>query len=256
VRDPVKAQYLSYGVAGGSSRRRWAVMAVAGFLLTVLCCWGAPSGRKLISQWQNRRLVRECELYALAPDVIAYEPDPQRAASLCSTGKYRHVASDTADAIRIVLPWGTLSKQIGLAAEDAAVFCHARQSPMGHNRLVIINSIRDGIATGFVIDSSLSAPKVLRASGWGYPSWGASYRILQGECGDPVLNAGQSDDKDRSHFAIGYSVGGETGTIDGWLLDDDRVRLRALTGPCRRPLKYFEAAERSVERRAMPESVK
>lgn len=37
--------------------------------------------------------------------------------------------------------------------------------------------------------------------------------------------AGQPDPNDESHFTIDYEVDGIRNTIDGWLLDDDTVKL-------------------------------
>lgn len=42
---------------------------------------------------------------------------------------------------------------------------------------------------------------------------------------------GQPDPVDASHFTIGYDAGGVSGTIDGWLLPDDTVRLTVRDGP-------------------------
>jgi len=42
--------------------------------------------------------------------------------------------------------------------------------------------------------------------------------------------AGQPDPTDASHFTIAYELDGVPGTIDGWLFDDDSVRLKPRVG--------------------------
>jgi hypothetical protein len=42
--------------------------------------------------------------------------------------------------------------------------------------------------------------------------------------------AGQADPKDPSHFTIDYDFDGQRGTIDGWLTDDDFLRIRPQAG--------------------------
>jgi hypothetical protein len=37
--------------------------------------------------------------------------------------------------------------------------------------------------------------------------------------------AGQRDPKDPTHFTVDYDVGGVKNTIDGWLTDDDFLRI-------------------------------
>ena len=45
------------------------------------------------------------------------------------------------------------------------------------------------------------------------------------------LYAGQPDPNDRTHFTIRYEAAGQEGIIDGWLKDDDTVRLVVRDGP-------------------------
>jgi thiamine biosynthesis protein ThiS len=45
------------------------------------------------------------------------------------------------------------------------------------------------------------------------------------------LFGGRADPKDPSHFTIEYEVSGERGTIDGWLMPSDTVKLHFRTPP-------------------------
>ena len=46
-----------------------------------------------------------------------------------------------------------------------------------------------------------------------------------------TLLAGQPDPADRSHFTIAYCVDDQPGALDGWLMDDGSIRMRARNGP-------------------------
>jgi len=47
--------------------------------------------------------------------------------------------------------------------------------------------------------------------------------------------AGQHDPADTSRFTVGYEMGGQAGTIDGWLMDNDTVKLQVRDGTARQP---------------------
>jgi|SRR5665213_1486960 len=47
--------------------------------------------------------------------------------------------------------------------------------------------------------------------------------------------AGQPDPVDSTHFTIGYEEDGKKGTIDGWLQDDDTVKMQVRDGPAMPP---------------------
>jgi WD40 repeat protein len=73
---------------------------------------------------------------------------------------------------------------------------------------------------------------------------GTAYLIFHRAYGRLItFYAGQPDSRDPSHFTIDYACDGARGTVDGWLLDDDRVRFRVLSGPLKYPLTYFQEAE-------------
>lgn len=46
-----------------------------------------------------------------------------------------------------------------------------------------------------------------------------------------TLFAGQPDPQDQSHFTIAYTAGSTRGTIDGWLANDDSVKVQPHDGP-------------------------
>lgn len=83
--------------------------------------------------------------------------------------------------------------------------------------------------------------EVLTTRRWGPLSWiSASHPIY-------TLYAGRPDRNDASHFTFRYVAKGGAGTIDGWLLDNDKVRFRALDGPYGHPLNYFIQMEKEFD---------
>ena len=52
-----------------------------------------------------------------------------------------------------------------------------------------------------------------------------------------TLYAGEPDANDESHFTVGYATSRGRGTIDGWLLSDDTVKLEVRDGPAHPQVK-------------------
>jgi hypothetical protein len=69
---------------------------------------------------------------------------------------------------------------------------------------------------------------------WMHVKWPSTSSATQGAShsgGLPLrLYAGQIDPHDPSHFTIDYVLPNQRGTIDGWLLDDDRLRFEPRAG--------------------------
>jgi WD40 repeat protein len=207
-----------------------------------------PKLDQLIAERRIQRLVRECEDFTLAADVVVCEQDSTKVRELLKTSDYRQTISNTLEATRVLPPWDALAKKVGLAWEGPALFCHWRQSSGGHRRLVVISGMSNGVPEGFVLNQASygALPRILRPNG--VRSLGISYVIFDNPRGWPItFFAGQPDSRDPSHFTIDYACHGDSGTIDGWLLDDDRVRFRALSGPLKLPLAYFQEAERETD---------
>jgi len=107
---------------------------------------------------------------------------------------------------------------------DPVVFCHELRSPSGHVRLVTIGVLRwIGLQTGrealWVYDEHGKGP------------WRASQLRGLSLPGPSMVEAGQPDPMDASHFTIAYQwPDGVRGIIDGWLQDDDDVKLSVRPG--------------------------
>lgn len=229
-------QPLTYGLRQ-RPRRRWAaalVMAAlaAGASLLVFHAFV----RQPLRAWQDRRrLQREitaCADYRLPADTVVFEPNPDAAARLIRSGEYDD--HPPPNACRIGRPWEALVASMGWPEERWAVFCHARTSPAGHHRLVVVERLKYS-GSGLIIDATGSPPRRLPCTWRNY----ILFRRINRADPEVRLYAGQPDPDDASHFTIGYALGESRGSVDGWLLDDDTLRFRVLSGPCKRPLEYF-----------------
>lgn len=111
---------------------------------------------------------------------------------------------------------------------NGLVFVHRRVSDDREPRIVRVSVFGSGTPIAFryqtrpmrsMWDLGNAAPE---RSGW-IPAWRR-----------PVtLYAGQPDPADESHFTIAYESQGQKGTIDGWLMHDETVKLEVRDGPLR-----------------------
>jgi WD40 repeat protein len=108
-------------------------------------------------------------------------------------------------------------------------FLHRRTSPGGHERLVNVE-VSSGDSFGgpeihwMVVIPGSFAPQAQMRSG--------QLLELQRNSRTEMFKvmAGQPDAADASHFTIDYYFNGQRGTIDGWLCNDDTVRLQPQVG--------------------------
>jgi hypothetical protein len=134
---------------------------------------------------------------------------------------------------------------------SAVAFCHERTSPGGHKRLVTVDW-PDKFA---FLGGGLMLDKLLSASVYG-PAQASACRPLNVNPRPNELPisryipmprrvfAGQSDPADASHFSIEYVwPDGLHGFIDGWLQDDDNVKLAVRSGP-----GHYESEPRALQR--------
>ena len=96
-------------------------------------------------------------------------------------------------------------------------FLHERTSRRQGSRLIAVTIF--GNATSWQIYANV------------YDTSGRSIKWVHGTLTFADANsfrifAGQSDPSDPSHFMIPFESGGEKGTIEGWLQDDDVIKLQ------------------------------
>jgi hypothetical protein len=117
--------------------------------------------------------------------------------------------------------------------QQTIAFLHRRQSPARHQRIVALRCVPIYLASASILQS-LQPMVVEPADFWRLQSLP---RFAPGPAhgGYPVfmpinLFAGQIDPNDDAHFTLAYTINGKPGRVDGWLNDDDTVKLEVHAG--------------------------
>lgn len=139
-------------------------------------------------------------------------------------------------------PWWDLWVACNVNWPDL-VYIGERKSPTGRSRLVAVSrAIADGVI-GYREDPpyfpverwtlSLSAVSLLPATRVDPPramrQTPFAVVLLVPKSGSLEIFAGESDVRDPSHFTIGIRDGAFSDVVDGWLQDDDTVRMTPRT---------------------------
>jgi hypothetical protein len=241
-----------------SRRVRRAIFFLA---MVVVLLWNSAAIKNAAMRVRARWLVRQCENFELPPDTVVFESDPNLARAYATNSHYQWINVDPPYLIRDVppltdFPWEPRSASVW----NQATFCHSRTSKSGHRRLVVVDGDMNGTLVATVIDpgSFMVPPKEISTTGIDTPRPWPKYEVLTTRRWGPLswisdnnpiytLYAGQPDRNDASHFTFRYVAKGGAGTIDGWLLDNDKVRFRALDGPYGHPLNYFIRMEKEFD---------
>jgi hypothetical protein len=112
-------------------------------------------------------------------------------------------------------------------SDGGAVFLHRRTRPDAVARLVTVLAHR-----GLERRTQLSFHTMPMRRFWDSGMPAATFGGSQAFAVDRLF-AGQPDPNDASHFTIAYECDGQKGTIDGWLMNDDSVKLEVRDGPLR-----------------------
>lgn len=120
------------------------------------------------------------------------------------------------------------------------LFLGYRTSAGGNHRLIVVQSLL-GFGTDMKHPKERSHPFAVVANVIAPATLAALPTMIKpahaGLCGevepDPILQlfAGHADPADPSHFTIVYQVGARRGTIDGYLQNDDTVKMKIRDGP-------------------------
>ncbi len=234
--------------------------------------WGLPLARQAL----YLRMQASCMSHLLAPETVVYEEEPAAVASLLARPEY-----SSTQGIYMSLPLGKqptagylpdLVRKFQAAPPlsdgngQAIVFLHARRSPSGKLRFVYVNMkghwnppdetwakghvsrygpaanvyVPAGWSPGEIAKSRDSQPSPLDDGIYDNGSYSSGLKFR--------LYAGQADAIDQSHFSIRYDLleayqPWASGTIDGYLQDDDTVRFKIRDGPLLPPSVKFQMLE-------------
>ena len=166
--------------------------------------------------------------YTAPADQVTYEEDPVKGTLPLQAGGYRFnpYVNLLGYAAKSPECWNRFSEtQAEGKIGNPLVFLHERYSPQGKQRLIGVMLIRSEYWQLFSVVFRRNDSCVFSS---GRELWGTQNAPLR-------LFAGQSDPVDTSHFTIKYGLVGQTGTIDGWLQDDDKVKIKVRGGPAKKP---------------------
>jgi hypothetical protein len=123
-----------------------------------------------------------------------------------------------------------ISHKKSSSGNRALVFSHLRLRPDGKPRIVRLRANNEGSQKQTAFQFQVDPPRALwdlRTGAISLFGWQAGWSDLD------KLFAGQPDAADQSHFTIAYESRGRKGTIDGWLANDDSIKLEVRDGPLR-----------------------
>jgi hypothetical protein len=229
---------LLMALLGGSRRARsvirrcmWSLLFMSG---AAMC-----SVRPWVWHGSETKYFRSALLKINPPaDRVIYEESPGPAVSLItfpqndSEGGYEREGLAVAYSYHAL---GWLNKS-GLGTPAGIAFCHTRQSPGGEERMVIVGCY--GVRQPPPASEAGSTPLAIAATASPTDKIWISSKLfkrprldLPTATGARRLYAGQIDPGDASHFTIRYEINDKAGTIDGWLGENDTVKLQVRNGP-------------------------
>jgi hypothetical protein len=197
------------------SFRRWLVYAAVAIVVFSGWFW-VP---RVVRRFETLYYQRLCMKHVAPPTLVAVEPDPTKAKALLALGTY--ISGMSGEAAYVFDPLAAAYN-----ANGDCIFLHRRRTPTErHERLVLVEIVKINNTTE--LNGTSIKPATLFS---GARSVGVKFHAMPRGPSYPLpdyprLYAGQIDPADESHFTIKYEYSDRSGTIDGWLKDDDTVVL-------------------------------
>jgi hypothetical protein len=215
------------------SMRRWAIIAAV--ILSGLWAWSyGPSA------WRNLKIdyyLRQCSAYTAPANQIVYQENAAVTAARYPKGFVPVGQQQPVVSLSITpQPWTDYCSALGGSSlRGTVLFMHERTSLItGQKKLVVITFEEWTAFEWQFTDYTESANPYETQSG--SPRYDFhnddTFRVRPGTL---TFYAGQPDPADSSHFTIGYTSEGKTGTIDGWLLSDGTIKIQVRDGPMKAP---------------------
>ena len=268
------ARPLDYGPKLAVHRRRWARRAVVyALLLPVVLLAAVQVGLTVRDRSAKIVATRECLSFSVPSGTVAWEEVLGDQASdavilrlmdcnkaLAGFGCTMSYQSSGGRTLLFTLPaaeWRRRKAERSGASNYSmagrnAVFLHGlRATAGGPERLVMISltaEVVDRLKSGAAGDKDAPVLRatVIRPATWAGGEAEVSARavpvagLAAAPFGSLRFYFGQPDPIDRSHFTLDFDAPGREGTIDGYLMPDDSVKLearpaRGLNGPAATP---------------------
>lgn len=233
---------------------RWTPRRVSRLLAAVLLLLAAGAavrqyGPRVLGQVKMLYHQRQCLRYEAPPDQVVYDEDPAAVEAMAGRDGYNMIPDPSRGRLASAQAYVPTCWQRFHAESGATLFLHERHAGAGGTgpaRVVAVERPPGGwLPFGHPLDLQVSviAPvgltgtpsdcqppyelkrllRTLRTSGFPIYIQGPPVRFY----------AGQVDPADLSHFTIRYAIGGQSGTVDGWLQADDTVRIQIRDGPAK-----------------------
>ena len=212
----------------GARLRRWGLLGVLG----VLAVGAVILAPKIVGYVSLLQLQRLCLNHTAPPTQVVLETDPADAKKLLAADS-RYVANGTMTGL-VPRYWTAYHASLGGGFQTCGtVFLHERTTPQGVRCLVAVDANRFPLVpmNSRVDVVSLGARITRPGSVFRGPRGGRS--VTRGDGAqvrfDPfdrlTIYAGQADPADASHFTIQYDLAGVRHTVDGWLVDENTVKI-------------------------------
>ena len=224
------APQLEYAPAppalAGARVRRWGQMLALSALLIVAVIT-APKIARYVTLLQYQR---QCLRYAAPPTQVVLETDPAEAKKLLADPRYADDARST-KAWLVPAEWTAYHAAMGSGFQTSGtVFLHERTTPQGVRCLIGVDVNLIPLAPTHA--ASLGSRIIRPGTAFRNPRSGRT--VTRGD-GSQIrfhptadrltIYAGQPDPADPSHFTIDYDLNGVRHTVDGWLEDDEWVKM-------------------------------
>ena len=207
--------------------RRYALLLVIGAMV-VITLLRAP---RIVNYVLLLRQQRECLAYVAPPTQVVLETDAVEAKKLLAAGAGYHANAQGTLAYLVPPQWLAYHTPIGGGFQTlGTVFLHERTSRNGVRCLVAVDA--NLIPLGPRQVASLGARIIRPGSVFRGPRTGQN--VTRGDGAQITFDrdaqrltifAGQPDPNDSSHFTIDYELGGTRITLDGWLEDEQTVKI-------------------------------
>ena len=226
---PAMDRHIDYAPALPRHRRK-ALRRVVGLalLVAVLALLGWKAGPPA---WRHARLLywqRRAMNYALPGNQPVYVEDSSKAPRLLRQGGY---VSSGPRVIWFAKPWEVFYEVFSPPGRlpAATLFLHQRRSSRGQTRLVAVEIVgrntTEGVPNSFIVTISVIRPGGERSRPTEVTSDLQIVDLPSTESIQVSWYAGQPDPADASHFTAKCELRGKTIVVDGWLQDDDTVKI-------------------------------
>lgn len=181
-------------------------------------------------------------------NAVYYEPDPARASILARSNPTDYEAATRPFGAVFLRPrcWGEFDAAMqrlyptttrafrqfrGAIYGPMTIFMHGMRTPSGARRLIVVEF--DWVKpNGLAITSELHYRTYEPGRVFTRPRRLDRHAInYSGQYEPAEFGVGVTDGADPTHLTIPYSFKGQSGTIDGWLSDNDQVRFIVRDGP-------------------------